>query len=110
MLVGVLISHAQEEPFEVFGFGEVEEHGMISWLRRFADDLDRAVSIGCGIADEVAEPDPVDVVGAAIGGEDTVWGEEFERAQVEFFISLDSAYEGGFIRGEGGRIEDYKIE
>ncbi len=101
---------AADEAFEVAGFGEGEDLGVVGGGGAGFEELDAATGVGCGGGDDGGELLQRDVVRAGVGDERAAGGEQAERAEVELLVAAGGGGDGAFGLGEGGRVEDDGVE
>ena len=63
-----------------------------------------------GIGEKLEEEGLGEVVRARAGDQVASGSEEFERAEIDFFVTTDSGVEGVFVFGERRRVEDDHVE
>lgn len=97
------------EAFEVSGFGDGDEDGVVGALAVFADEAEGFFGVDGGVGEVFEEEFAGGVVGAAEGGEESAFIEEFEGAEVDFLIAAHGIGEGLFVAGEAGGIEDDEV-
>lgn len=98
------------EAFEVVGFWDCGDDGMVGGLLE-GDNLAEALAVvEGGGGDCFLESVGVDVVGAAESDEQASLFEDSEGAEVDFFVSAQGVADGGAVSCEGGRVEDDGVE
>jgi len=97
---------AADEAFEVAGFGEGENLGVVGGGGSGFEELDAAVGVGGGGGEDGGEVFERDVVGAGVGDEGSAGGEQAKGAEVELLVAAGGGFGGAPGLGEGRWVED----
>lgn len=97
------------EAFEVFGLGNHRDDGMIRRLGVGRDAAENLSGVESSREDSVLEQVCVHVMRAAKSGERAARFENFEGAEVDFFVSTQGVRHGCAVTREGWRIEDDEV-
>lgn len=82
---------------------------MVRGLGIGRDTTEHFARVEGGREDGVLEKIRIDVVGATEGGECAASLEEFEGAEMDFFVAAQGARDGSAISGEGWRVKDDEV-
>ena len=99
----------EDEEFEVIGFGDVPEDGVIGALLAGFDLAEPHAGISGGVVEHLLEIGFGHEVRAGAGGEIAAARQELHGFEVDLFVALDRVFERVASLGKGGGIEDDKI-
>lgn len=97
------------EAFEVFGFGDRGEDGVVGGLGVGFDFAEDTVGVEGSFEDDLLERVCVDVMGAAERGEDAISLEKLEGAEVNLLVAAEGVGDRGAVASEGRWIQDDQI-
>ena len=105
-----LFGDLEGESFEVFGFGDDRDNGMIRGLTVDLSPAQDLVSVEGCVQDNVLESQCVHMVRAAEGGQCAAGTQELQGTQVDLFVSIQRGFHRVAVPGERGGIQNDQVK
>lgn len=105
-----LFGDLEGESFEVFGFGDDRDNGMIRGLTVDLSPAQDLVSIEGRVQDDVLEGLCVHMVRTAEGGQCAAGPQELQGSQVDLFVSIQRGIHRVTVPGERGGIQNDEVK
>src|SRR5215813_10780817 len=106
----LLPRHGANKAFQIVGFRDAKQNGMVAGLSALFDDASRPVDIDCGRGDHLNEIRLAHMKRAGTCDQDPLWTQHFKRSQVQLFVATHGGLKVLFRSRKGRRIEhDYIV-
>lgn len=104
------VAHPAEQPFQVGGFGEGEQDGVVGGLGERLQDLHLAPGVYGRAEEDFLEEVGADQAGAGEGGEQATGPQQAQRQPIQVFVAPRRPLQVALAVGEFGRVEYDHVE